>query len=62
MSMGWDYLVTEVFLQQNHTFVDQAIAMGVAPKLASLVYALLYVVIIWIPTHQLFKRKIYIKL
>ena len=43
-------------------FVEQAIAMGVAPKFASLVYALLYVVIIWIPTHQLFKKKIYIKL
>ena len=46
----------------SYTFVEQAIAMGIAPKLASLVYALLYVVIIWIPTHQLFKRKIYIKL
>ena len=44
------------------TFVENAIAMGVAPKFASLVYAMLYVVIIWIPTHQLFKRKIYIKL
>ena len=44
------------------TFMDQAIGLGVAPKFASLVYALLYVVIIWIPTYQLFKRKIYIKL
>ena len=44
------------------TFMDQAITLGVAPKFASLVYALLYVVILWIPTYQLFKRKIYIKL
>ena len=44
------------------TFVEQAINIGVAPKLASLVYALLYVLIIWIPTHQLYKRKIFIKL
>ena len=44
------------------TFVQQAITIGVAPKLASLLYALFYVFIIWIPTYQLFKRKIYIKL
>ncbi len=44
------------------TFVEQAINIGVAPKLASLLYALLYVLIIWIPTHQLYKRKIFIKL
>ena len=44
------------------TFVEQAINIGVAPKLASFVYALLYVLIIWIPTHQLYKRKIFIKL
>tara|TARA_B100001175_G_C19488186_1_gene631093 strand:- start:1374 stop:2018 length:645 start_codon:yes stop_codon:yes gene_type:complete len=44
------------------SFVEQAIEMGFAPKFASLVYALLYVVIIFIPTHQLFKRKTYIKL
>ncbi len=43
-------------------FVEQGVALGVAPKFASLVYALLYVVIIWIPTRQLFKRKIFIKL
>ena len=46
----------------SSTFVEQAIAVGVAPKLASLLYALLYVLILWIPTSQLFKRKIYIKL
>ncbi|MGB2136473.1 MAG: acyltransferase family protein, partial [Flavobacteriaceae bacterium] len=44
------------------TFMEQAIAIGVAPKLASLAYALFYVFVIWIPTYQLYKRKIYIKL
>lgn len=44
------------------TFVDEAMAIGVAPKLASLLYALFYVLVIWFPTYQLFKRKIYIKL
>lgn len=46
----------------SSAFVEQAIALGTAPKFASLMYALLYVLIIWIPTYQLFKRKIYIKL
>ena len=44
------------------TFVEQAIDLGVAPKLASLSYALFYVIVIWLPTYQLYKRKIYIKL
>ena len=44
------------------TFVEQAIALGVAPKIASLTYALFYVIVIWLPTYQLYKRKIYIKL
>ena len=43
-------------------FMEQAITIGVAPKLASLLYALFYVFVIWIPTYQLFKRKIFIKL
>ena len=44
------------------TFVEQAIAYGVAPKLASLSYALFYVIVIWTPTYLLYKRKIFIKL
>jgi predicted acyltransferase len=44
------------------TFVEQANSIGVDPKFASLIYALLYVLIVWIPTHQLYKRKIFIKL
>lgn len=46
----------------SSAFVEQAIAVGVAPKLASLSYALFYVMVIWAPTYQLYKRKIYIKL
>ena len=46
----------------SNKFVEEAIAFGVAPKFASLAYALIYVFIIWIPTHQLFKKRIYIKL
>lgn len=44
------------------SFVEELTAIGFAPKLASLLYALFYVIIIWFPTYQLFKRKIYIKL
>jgi predicted acyltransferase len=36
--------------------------IGLPLKLGSLVYALLYVVVIWIPTYYLFKKKVYIKL
>jgi predicted acyltransferase len=43
-------------------FVEQASNIGIAPKFASLVYALLYVLFIWIPTYQLYKRKIFLKL
>ena len=43
-------------------YMEQVIAIGLPPKLGSLLYALFYVFVIWIPTYQLFKRKIYIKL
>ncbi len=46
----------------SSTFVEQSISIGLAPKLASLLYGLFYVMVIWIPTYQLYKRKIYIKL
>ena len=36
--------------------------IGLPLKLGSLVYALFYLIIIWIPTYYLFKKKIYIKL
>ena len=35
---------------------------GLPLKLGSLIYALFYVVIIWVPTYYLFKKKIFIKL
>ena len=37
-------------------------ALGIAPKLASLLYALLYAGIIWLPAKFLYYKKIYIKL
>jgi predicted acyltransferase len=46
----------------NHHFVDMLIAMGFAPKLASLGYALLFVFINFIPAFYLFRKKIFIKL
>ena len=36
--------------------------LGLPLKLGSLIYALLYVIILWIPIQVLFKKKIYIKL
>ena len=36
--------------------------MGLPPKLGSLIYAVIYVFVLWIPIQLLFKKKIYIKL
>jgi len=49
-------------IKLNGWFMETLTHIGVAPKLASLFYALLYVLIIWLPVHYLFKKKIYIKL
>ena len=49
-------------IQLNSIFVNTLIDMGVFPKVASLLYALLYVFIIYIPAYYLFKKKIFIKL
>lgn len=46
----------------NKVFMEQLVSIKVAPKLASLLYALLYVCVISLPTWWLFKKKIYIKL
>jgi len=46
----------------NTETVDFLIGIGLAPKLSSLIYALIYVGIISIPTLILFKRKIFIRL
>ena len=49
-------------IQLNSIFVNTFIDLGVFPKVASLLYALLYVFIIYIPAYYLFKKKIFIKL
>ncbi len=46
----------------NEYFVESMIAAGVFPKLASMLYALLFVVINFIPAYLLYKKKIFIKL
>lgn len=46
----------------NELFLDGLTGMGMAPKLASLLYAILYTLIIYIPIYILYKRKIFIKL
>ena len=49
-------------IQLNSIFVNSLIDTGVFPKVASLLYAVLYVFIIYIPAYYLFKKKIFIKL
>ena len=49
-------------IQLNSIFVNTLIDTGVFPKVASLLYAVLYVFIIYIPAYYLFKKKIFIKL
>ena len=46
----------------NKLFMDYFGGLGISLKLLSLIYAIIYVMIIWLPTLFLFKRKIYIKL
>ncbi|TLX75974.1 heparan-alpha-glucosaminide N-acetyltransferase [Labilibacter sediminis] len=43
-------------------FFSSSIYFGVEPKLASLLYAILYTVICYIPAYWMYKRKIFIKL
>ena len=52
-------LITGVAL--NNLWMDSVTAIGVAPKLASLLYALFYVGVIFVPTYILYKKKIFIK-
>ena len=49
-------------MELNTIFVEGMINIGVYPKLASLFYAIMYVIIIYIPAYFLFKKKIFIKL
>ena len=46
----------------NDLFVKNISSLGISKKLPSFIYALLYVLIIWIPTNYLYRKKIYIKL
>jgi len=45
----------------NGLFMENITSMGVAPELASLMYAIIYVLIIYIPAYLLYRRRIYIK-
>ena len=49
-------------MELNTMFVEGMINIGVYPKLASVLYAIIYVIIIYIPAYFLFKKKIFIKL
>ena len=44
------------------SFMSLCEQIGLPPKLGSLIYAVIYVFILWIPVQLLFKKKIYIKL
>jgi len=46
----------------NQEFMKLWESVGLSLKLGSLLYALFYVLIIWLPTYYLFKRKIFTKL
>ena len=49
-------------IELNTIFVDSLINIGIYPKIASLLYAVIYVLIIYVPASYLFKKKIFIKL
>lgn len=49
-------------MELNTFFVESLIDIGIYPKLASLLYAIIYVIIIYIPAYYLYKKKIFIKL
>lgn len=46
----------------NHHFVDALWSAGLDPRIASLIYALMYVFVIFIPVYILYRKKIFIKL
>ncbi len=46
----------------NMHFFDAFTAIGIAPKIVSMVYALLYVCIIFVPAYIMYRKKIFIKL
>jgi predicted acyltransferase len=54
-----DYIIG---IKINTIFVNTIVDTGVYPKVASLLYAIIYVIIIYLPAYYLFKKKIFIKL
>ena len=54
-----DYIIG---IKLNTIFVNSLVDSGIYPKVASLLYAIMYVIIIYIPANYLFKKKIFIKL
>jgi predicted acyltransferase len=46
----------------NSLFMDALANLGIEPKLASLLYAIMFVAICYIPVHILYKKKVFIKL
>ena len=46
----------------NQLFINVFSEMGLPHKLLSFLFAVFYVIVVWVPTAFLFKRKIYIKL
>ena len=49
-------------VELNSVFVDTLIGLGIFPKLTSLLYAIIFVLIIYVPANYLFKKKVFIKL
>jgi predicted acyltransferase len=46
----------------SHTFMDSMTGMGISAKFASMMYAIMYMLIIYIPAYILYRKKIFIKL
>ncbi len=46
----------------NHTFMDGMTGIGINAKLSSFLYAIIYMLIIYIPAYILYKKKVFIKL
>jgi predicted acyltransferase len=45
----------------NGLWMDGVTSIGVAPKLASLLYAVIYMLIIYIPAYILYRNRIFLK-
>lgn len=45
----------------NGSWMDGATGVGVPPKLASFAYAVLYMLVIYIPAYVLYRKRIFIK-